>query len=508
MITRRRFIKGLAAGTVAAAAQTNGFGDPAPRGPNIIFILSDDLGYGDLGCYGATQVKTPNLDRLAREGVRFTDAHSTSSVCTPTRYSFLTGRYAWRNPDGDHILSGVAPLSIDPAMATVPSVLKQSGYAAGLVGKWHLGLGTKEHPVDYNQDIQPGPVDLGFDYAFFYPATNDRVPCVYVENRRVVGLDPADPIQVSYEQKVGDDPTGKEHPDLLKMKSDASHSQTIVNGISRIGYMAGGKAARWVDEDMADTLTGKAVAFIEQNKSRPFFLYFAPHDIHEPMAPHPRFRGTSGCGSRGDALHELDWSVGAILTALERLGLADNTLIVFTSDNGGAIKDTYDDGTNPEHSRQAPNGILRGQKGRLYEGGHRIPFIARWPGHIPPGVSSDELIGLVDMMATFSAVAGHELDKDAGPDSFNMLPALLGKKTDSPLRQHLVLHTNGNGPLGLRMGPWMLITKDRNNTQQPELYNLAEDLAETKDLAAEYPEKVKELSGVLKKAQDSGRSRP
>jgi arylsulfatase A-like enzyme len=508
MITRRSFIKGLAAGTVAAATQTNGFAGSALGRPNIVFILSDDIGYGDLGCYGATKVKTPNLDRIAREGVRFTDGHSTSAVCTPSRYSVLTGRYGWRSPDGDHILSGVAPLAIDPAMTTVPSLLKQSGYATGLVGKWHLGLGTKEHPVDFNRDIKPGPVDLGFDCAFFYPATNDRVPCVYVENRRVVGLDPADPIQVGYKHKIGDDPTGEERPDLLKMKSDASHAQTIVNGISRIGYMAGGKAARWVDEDMADTLTSKAVAFIEKNKGRPFFLYFAPQGIHEPMAPHPRFRGTSDCGSRGDAIHELDWSVGAILTVLERLGLADNTLVVFTSDNGGAIKDTYDDGTNPDHSRQPPNGILRGQKGMLYEGGHRIPFIARWPGHIQPGASSDALIGLVDMMATFSAVAGHDLDKDASPDSVNVLPALLGKKTDGPLRQHLVLHTNGSGPLGLRMGPWMLITKHRSNIKQPELYNLVEDLAETNDLAAKYPEKVKELGEVLKKVQDSGRSRP
>ena len=508
MITRRSFMKGVAVGTVAAIAQSKSFARETPRGPNIVFILSDDIGYGDLGCYGAAKVKTPNLDRLAREGIRFTDAHSTSAVCTPTRYSVLTGRYAWRCPEGDHILSGVAPLSIDPAMTTTPSLLKQLGYTTGLVGKWHLGLGTKEHPVDYNVEIKPGPVDVGFDYAFFYPATNDRVPCVYVENRRVVGLDPADPIQVSYEEKVGDDPTGKEHPELLKMKSNASHAQTIVNGISRIGYMAGGKAARWVDEDMADTFAGKAAAFIEQNKDRRFFLYFTPHDIHEPMAPHPRFRGTSDCGTRGDAIHELDWIVGEIVAALERSGLADNTLLVFSSDNGGAIKDTYDDGTNSEHARQPPNGILRGQKGGLYEGGHRIPLIARWPGHIKSGTTSDALVGLVDMMATFSAAAGHDLDENAGPDSFNAFPAFLGKKTNKLMRQSLVLHTNGNGPLGLRMGCLMLITGDRNNTKPAQLYNLAEDLAEANDLAAKYPEKVKELGADLKKLQDNGRSRP
>lgn len=508
MIDRRSFMKRMAAGAIAATVQAKGFARETPGRPNIIFVLSDDIGYGDLVCYGATKVKTPNLDRLAREGIRFTDAHSTSSVCTPTRYSFLTGQYAWRCPDGDHILSGVAPLSIDPAMTTTPSLLKQLGYATGLIGKWHLGLGVKERPVDYNADIEPGPPDVGFDYAFFYPATNDRVPCIYIENRRVIGLDPADPIQVSYGDKIGDDPTGMEHPELLKMKADASHSQTIVNGISRIGYMAGGQAARWVDEDMADTLTGKAAAFIEDNKDRPFFLYFAPQDIHEPMAPHPRFRGTSDCGTRGDAIHELDWSMGEIMAALDRAGVADNTLLVFSSDNGGAIKDTYDDGTNALHALQPPNGVLRGEKGQLYEGGHRVPLIARWPGHIQPGTTSDALTGLVDMMATFAAAAGSHLEANAGPDSFNLLPAFLGKAADGPLRPHLVLHSNGKGPLALRMGPWMLVTRNRNNTKQAELYNLAEDLAETNDLAAKLPDKVAELGAVLKKLQTDARSRP
>ncbi|MCX5758585.1 MAG: arylsulfatase [Candidatus Hydrogenedentes bacterium] len=503
MITRRSFIKEVAAGTVAMAGQAHGAAETRKRGPNIVLILGDDVGYGDLGCYGASQVRTPNLNRLAQEGVRFTDAHSTSSVCTPSRYGILTGQYGWRNTLGDHILSGVAPLSIAPGTATTPSVLKQAGYATGLVGKWHLGLGTEKVPVDYNREIAPGPLDVGFDYAFFYPATNDRVPCVYIENRRVAGLDASDPIQVSYDKKVGDDPTGKEHPELLKMKADASHSQTIVNGISRIGYMAGGKSARWVDEEMADTLTGKAVAFIEQNKDRPFFLYFASHDIHDA-----RFRGTSGCGVRGDAIHELDGSVGAINSALERLALTDNTLVIFASDNGGAIKDTYDDGTNSEHARQPPNGALRGAKGSLYEGGHRTPLIARWPGQITPGATSDELIGLVDMMATFAAITGCTLDDHAAPDSFNVLPALLGKKHGVPVRDHLVLHTNGGGPLGLRSGRWMLITKDRENNQEPELYDLLEDLAETKNVAKQHPEQVKALGEMLNHIQNSGHSRP
>ncbi|MDQ1257746.1 MAG: hypothetical protein QG656_2352, partial [Candidatus Hydrogenedentes bacterium] len=262
------------------------------------------------------------------------------------------------------------------------------------------------------------------------------------------------------------------------------------------------------DEDMADTFAGKAAAFIEQNKDRRFFLYFSPHDIHEPMAPNARFRGTSNCGVRGDAIHELDWCVGEIVAALDRAGVADNTLLVFSSDNGGAIKNTYDDGTNAEHARQPPNGVLRGEKGRLYEGGHRVPLIARWPGHIAPGSTSNALVGLVDMMATFSAAAGRDIEGDAGPDSLNQLPVFLGEKTEQPIRDRLVLHTNGDGPLGLRLGPWMLVTHKRNVTKNAELYNLDDDLAETTDLAAKHPDKLNELAAELGRLQNGARSRP
>ncbi len=500
---RRDFIKGLGAGIAALTAPGTARAAAKPDRPNIIFILSDDIGFGDLTCYGATKVKTANLDRLASQGVRFSDAHSTASVCTPTRYSFMTGQYAWRNPLGNHILSGVAPLAIDPSRATTPSLLKQAGYTTGLVGKWHLGLGTEDRPVDYNQDIRPGPLDVGFDYAFFFSATGDRVPCVYIEDRRVVGLDPNDPIRVSYKEKVGDDPTGLEHPEMLKMKSDKSHAQTIVNGISRIGYMSGGHAARWVDEDMADTLTGKAVAFIERSKEQPFFLYFAPTDIHEPMAPNARFKGTSDCGTRGDVIHELDWSVGEILAALDRLDLAQNTLLIFTSDNGGAIKDTYDDGTNALHARQAPNDSLRGEKGTLYEGGHRVPFIARWPRHIKPGTTSDALIGLVDMMATFGAIAGQPLPDNAGPDSFSVLPALMSEHPVKAPRDHLVLQVNGSTPLALREGPWKLVTHRAAKSGDPgsyanaELYNLDSDRAERDNLAKKIPDRVNAMIARL-----------
>ena len=495
----------LAGGSLTRAADTNR--------PNIIYILSDDVGYGDVGCYGATQVKTPNIDRLAKEGLRFTDAHATATVCTPTRYAFLTGRYAWRQA-GTGIAAGNAALLIKPGTVTVPSLLKQSGYATGLVGKWHLGLGVGK--TDFNRPIQPGPNELGFDSAFFIPATGDRVPCVFIQDHQVVGYDPADPIHVSYQGKIGDEPTGKDPRGPLKIQGGPGHLDTIINGIPRIGFMTGGKAARWVDEDIADTLTAKAVQFIESHQQAPFFLYLATHDIHEPMVPHPRFRGTSGCGWRGDVIHQLDWTVGQILATLDRLKLTENTLVIFTSDNGGAIKNTYDDGTNPWHSRQAPNGNLRGFKGSLYEGGHRMPFLARWPGHIPAGALSAQLLAHVDTLATFAALTGQKLPNEAGPDSFNVLSVLLGEKPPEPPRDHLVLQNNNQAPLALRQGDWVLIQKaavprqaKAQGTGAPgvELYNLAEDLTQTNNLAPAQPARVKEMSERLQRIAENGRSR-
>ncbi len=487
----------LAVLTMPAAAE--------PQKPNIVFILADDPGYGDLSCYGATLVNTSHLDRLARQGCRFTDAHSPASTCTPTRYALLTGQYAWRHEPGSRILPGDAPLSIAPGTTTLPALLKRAGYQTGVVGKWHLGLGPKGGP-DWNGEIKPGPLEVGFDYAFIMPATGDRVPCVYVEDHRVVGLDPKDPIRVSYAGKVGDEPTGKENPELLKLKPTHGHDATIVNGISRIGWMAGGKAARWVDEDMADTYVKKAVSFIEKQKDGPFFLYLALHDVHVPRVPHPRFKGTSKCGTRGDALQEMDASVGAVLAALDRLKLSDNTLVIFTSDNGGVMDDGYEDFGSLEHKC---NGPLNGKKGGLYEGGHRIPFLARWPGHIKAGTTSDALICHVDMAATFAALTGVALPAEAAPDSFNVLPALLGTKTDRPVRDHLILHNGGTtGPMAVRQGPWKLIQPGGKAKGGPQLFNLAEDLGETKNLAEQQPAKVKELAALLEKCRAAARTRP
>ncbi len=506
--------------------------------PNIVFILADDIGYGDLGCYGATRVKTPNVDQLAREGVRFTDAHSSAAVCTPTRYSLMTGQYAFRNPAGASILSGEAPLSIDPEKTSLASMLKDAGYATGLVGKWHLGLG--EGKPDYNKEIKPGPLELGFDYAFFIPATGDRTPCVFVENHKVVGLDPDDPIQVSYKQKVGDEPTGKEHPELLTMKASQGHDNTIINGIGRIGYMSGGKAARWKDTEIAHTLAEKSVQFIEKNKDKPFFLYLATHDIHVPRVPNVKYAGKSGCGTRGDVIEEFDGIVGTVLEALERLGLAENTLVMVTSDNGGVMDDGYQDGAIENANGHLCNGSWRGYKGSLWEGGHRAPFLARWPGRIKAGATSGELISTVDMLATFAALTGQSLKPETAPDSFNVLPALLEEHPAKPVRDHLVLQSLGVNSLAIRKGDWVLIPGRGGAAQDSaaqrsgkgadafagkqaakgsqdnaystgtgaQLYNLKSDPAEANNLVEQRPEIVKELTELLTKVKTQGRSRP
>jgi arylsulfatase A-like enzyme len=477
------------------------------RPPNIIFILADDIGYGDFGCYGATKVKTPHVDRLAKEGIRLTDAHATASVCTPTRYSFITGQYAFRNPEGDHILSGEAPLSIDATKPTVASILKKAGYVTGQVGKWHLGLGRGD--LDFNKEIKPGPLELGFDHAFFFPATGDRVPCVFVRDHKVEGLDPADPIQVSYRKKVGDEPTGREHPEMLTMKPHPGqgHLDTIINGISRIGYMAGGRSARWTDTEMANTLNREAVKFIEENKDRPFFLYFATHDIHVPRVPHADYKAKSQCGVRGDVIEEFDGSVAKVMVTLDRLKIADNTLVIVTSDNGGIMEDGYLDGSIADANGHLCNGALRGYKGSLWEGGHREPFIARWPGKIKPGTTSDELIGIVDMLATFAAVAGTELPDNAGPDSFNILPILLGQP-HKPVRDCLVLQHYNSKNQALRQGAWKYIPAVGPQAREPQLYNLADDLSETKNLAKEKPDIVAKMHKRLQAVRQAAKSRP
>jgi len=509
-VSRRMFLKsiGLSAAARLVPARLSAM---ERKLPNVVLIYADDLGYGDVGCYGAQKVSTPNIDRVAREGVRFTNAHSASATCTPSRYALLTGEYAWRKK-GTGVLPGDARLIIQPGRTTLASLMQRAGYKTGAVGKWHLGLGAGE--LDWNGEIRPGPREIGFDSCFLIPATGDRVPCVYVENRRVAGLDPNDPIRVSYGRPIGDEPTGKDHPEMLKMHPSHGHDQTIVNGISRIGYMSGGKAARWVDEDMADTITGKAVRFLEQHRAEPFFLYFSTHDIHVPRVPHPRFAGQSGLGPRGDAIVQLDWCVGAILRTLDRLGLADNTLVIFTSDNGPVVDDGYQDRAVELLDGHKPAGPLRGGKYSAFDAGTRVPFLVRWPGHVKAGVS-DALVCQIDLLASMAALTGQNLAGEDGPDSFDVLGPLLGDKAAG--RDHLVEHA---GVLSLIQDNWKYIEPGKGpkvnastntelgNDPLPQLYDLHSDLGEKNNLAAEHPEHVKEMADLLQKIRSAGRSRP
>jgi len=485
----------------------------AQQKPNIILIYADDLGYGDVSCYGATKVKTPNIDRVAKQGIRFTNAHATAATCTPSRFSLMTGQYAWRK-SGTGIAPGDAALIIPTDQVTLPGVLKKSGYQTGAVGKWHLGLGPQGGP-DWNGDIKPGPLELGFTYSFILPATGDRVPCVYVENHRIVGLNPNDPVQVSYSSPVGNEPTGKAHPELLKMKFSHGHDQTIVNGVSRIGYMSGGKAARWVDEDMADVLTQKAAQFIEANQKSPFFLYFATHDIHVPRLPHSRFAGKSGLGPRGDAILQLDWCVGEVLKTLDQLTLSDNTLLIISSDNGPVVDDGYQDEAVTKLNGHQPAGPLRGGKYSAFDGGTRVPFIVRWPGQVQAGVS-DALFSQVDLLATLASLTGQKLGTSDAPDSFVALDALLGqtkKGRDYVVEQAL------DGTLSLLKEAWKYIAPsggpkinenthtELGNDPQPQLYNLKTDLGETQNVAAQHPQVVSQLADLLKSVREKAPNR-
>ena len=469
---------------------------PAPaRKPNVIVILADDLGYGDTGCYGAKpkHVLTPQIDRLAKEGIRFTDGHSSSSVCTPSRYSLLTGEYAFRNQKVWGVLPADAALGIRPGSCTLPEMFRANGYATGFVGKWHLGLG--DGGVDWNGEIKPGPMEVGFTSAFYMPATGDRVPTVFVRDRRVENLDPADPIRVSYKEKVGDEPTGQANPGkatvLLGIRN---HAKTITEGVSRIGWMSGGKAARWQDDKLMDRLADEAVAFITANQDKPFFLYYATHGIHEPRVPAKRFVGKSGAGVYGDQIEELDDSVGRVLKTLDDLKLAGDTLIVFTSDNGGSPKQSlpigdmiaYRYGARSRLNGHDANGVLRGGKYDAYEGGTRVPFIVRWTGHAPAETVSPALVSQTDLQASFARLLGVELPDDAAPDSMDVLDALTGKATVG--RHELVEHKHGPG-VALRIDDWKFFNG--------QLYDLSTDLSEKHNLAQAHPDRAKAMAARL-----------
>ncbi len=478
---------------------------------NIVLIYADDLGYGDVGCYGATAVKTPNMDRLAREGLRFTDGHAPSATCTPSRYAMLTGEYAWRKP-GTGIARGDAGAIIQPGRTTLATILKGAGYRTGVVGKWHLGLGPGPGRTDWNAEIKPGPLEIGFDYCYLMPATGDRVPCVFVENRRVVDLDPNDPIRVSFDGPMGNEPTGRAHPELLQMHPSHGHDQTIINGISRIGYMEGGQSARWVDQGIADRFVEQAVGFMDRNAGRPFFLFFSLHDIHVPRVPNPRFVGATDMGPRGDAIAEFDWCVGEVMNALDRLDLARDTLVILTSDNGPVVDDGYRDDAVARLGGHKPAGPFRGGKYSNFEGGTRVPWIVRWPMRIEPGVS-DALVCQVDLPASLARLTDQLLDQGDAPDSYDVSAALLGTSTAG--RDHLVEHA---GRTALRVGMWKYIppsnapkinrqtNTELGNDSEPQLYDLGSDAGETRNLAAEFPGRVNEMAGQLDRIKSAGAS--
>lgn len=341
--------------------------------PNVILIYADDLGYGDLECYGAKNIETPHVNRLASEGIRFTNAHATAATSTPSRYSLLTGEYAWRKP-GTDIAAGNAGMIIRPEQYTMADIFKSSGYATGAFGKWHLGLGDKTAQQDWNAPLPTALGDLGFDYSYIMAATADRVPCVFIENGQVANYDPSAPIEVSYTHNFPGEPTGKDNPELLyNLKPSNGHNMSIVNGISRIGFMKGGGKALWKDENIADSITAHAVSFIEQHKDEPFFMYFATNDVHVPRFPHDRFRGKNPMGLRGDAITQFDWTVGQLLEALERTGLAENTLIILSSDNGPVVDDGYDDQAEKLLNGHKPSGNLRGGKYSASKAEHAYP---------------------------------------------------------------------------------------------------------------------------------------
>lgn len=473
--------------------------------PNVILLVADDIGYGDLSPYGEPTVSTPQVERLAKRGLRFTDAHAVAATSTPSRYSLLTGHYSWRRNDTG-VAAGNAGMIIRPEQQTVADLFKQRGYVTGAVGKWHLGLADKTGTQDWNGHITPGPTDIGFDYSYIMAATGDRVPCVWVENERVVGLDPSDPIEVSYRAPFEGEPLGKTHPELLTKlhpSPNHGHDQAIVNGISRIGFMKGGRSALWHDENIADSITAKAVDFIERNADKPFFLYLGTNDIHVPRYPHERFRGKSGMGLRGDALLQFDWTVGAVLDALDRLKIADNTLIILTSDNGPVVDDGYADQSVEQLGEHRPWGDLRGGKYSNFEAGTRVPLIVSWPKRVKRGVS-DALVSQIDIFASMATLLDTPIAEGAAPDSRNALPALLG--TDKDGRAYIVEKA---GSIALYDGEWKYIAPSNGyaynkltdielgNNRQPQLYRLTNDIGEQHNVADQYPEVVARMQQLL-----------
>lgn len=483
-----------------------------PKQPNVVFIYADDLGYGDLECYGAKNVQTPNANRLADSGIRFTNGHATAATSTPSRYAMLTGKYAWRVP-GTDVAAGDAGMIIRPECYTMADAFKNSGYATGAIGKWHLGLGDKSGKQDWNAPLSTALGDLGFDYSYIMAATADRVPCVFIENGKVANYDPSAPIEVSYRAPIPGEPVGYEHPELMyNLQPSHGHDMAIVNGIGRIGYMKGGGKALWKDENIADSITSHAVGFIEQHKDEPFFLYFATNDVHVPRFPHDRFRGKNKMGLRGDAIVQFDWAIGQILDVLEKNGLRENTLIILSSDNGAVVDDGYADRSEELLNGHNPSGPFRGNKYSAFEGGTAVPVIVSWPGEVAPAQTSDALISQIDWFASLAALTNATLPKGTAPDSENRLSTLLGKdKKDRPW----VIEQAASHVLSVRTKEWKYIEPsdgpamitwgpkvETGNLKTPQLYDMTVGDFEKENLAQKHPEVVYKLQNILRRERN------
>lgn len=502
---KKRYLTLFMAGCALAAARA------ADTRPNVVIIVADDLGYGDLKCYGAKNVETPAVDSLAKSGVRFTDMHAVAATSTPSRYSLLTGEYAWRKP-GTDVAPGDAGMIIRPEQYTIADMFRNAGYATAALGKWHLGLGDKTGTQDWNAPLAASPADLGFDYHYIMAATSDRVPCVFIEQGFVANYDDTDSIFVNYRHNYEGEPTGKDNPELLyNLKHSHGHDMSIVNGIGRIGFMKGGGKALWKDENIADSITEKAVNFIENHKDEPFFIYFATNDVHVPRFPHDRFRGKNPMGLRGDAIVQFDWSVSRIMEALKEAGVADNTIVILTSDNGPVVDDGYDDRAEELLNGHSPAGPFRGNKYSSFEGGTAVPFIVSWPGHIPGGQENDALLSQVDIMRSLGGLFNARIPKGAAPDSQNHLSTMLGENSDS---RTYVPEMSNNHVISVRSGKWKYIEPsdgpamipwgpkiETGNSKEPQLYDMSTDIGEKKNVASQYPEVVKQMQQYVRDAR-------
>ena len=494
----------LAAFTVAPAALSAA---GTPDKPNVIVLIADDLGYGDISCYGAKTIKTPNIDALAKNGLRFTRGYAASATSSPSRYALLTGVYPWRHKVA--ILPGNAPLLIPTDRPTIATMFGNAGYETAAIGKWHLGLGSGN--TDWNKPIKPGPSEIGFKHSYIMAATNDRVPCVYFSNGSVVGLDPNDPIEVSYRQNFDGEPTGRSNPEMLKLKPSHGHADSIVAGVSRIGFMKGGQKARWNDAEMANVFSREALSFISGAKkaNKPFFLYYALHQPHVPRVPNPKFAGKSGLGPRGDVILEADAQVGELTKFLRENGLDRNTVIVFTSDNGPVLDDGYQDQAVPLAKKKghSPTGALRGGKYSLFEGGTRVPFIVTFPSKVRAGTVSDVPVAQLDLYASFAKMLNKKMPEYT--DSLETLDTLFGKNGAVSQRKDFVIEADGR--LAYRAGDWVFIPPYRggkyaagNETgslDEPTLYKIMVDVGQRENAAAANPEKLAEMQAAFEIAK-------